>query len=312
MDPEKLAIVREKVEAMCLFDDMFFASCLKDNKEGAAEILRPVLHDPNLTVESMAIQDVIPGQPGERGVRLDLKVLTGDGKLRIVEVHRRITEDLPKEARYRAAREDVAQLPEGAEPSELRDVYVIYLCETDPYDDGLPMYHVKSTIEENEKPYEEGRYIIYVNGQYRGDDPVGRLMHDMRATNPEDIYSEALRERAVLSKSAVRGGKKLTMQQEAVRRDWLEAFDDIWDRHHDGEMTALRKGIMDRDKQIQDLEKQIQDLKKQVADRNKQTPDQGEQIQDLKKQVMDLTKLVAELLQSGSAQHGGSSEPDQE
>ena len=35
----------------------------------------------------------------------------------------------------------------------------------------------------------DGSHIIYVNGSYKNDsDPVGKLMHDFRCTNPEDMF----------------------------------------------------------------------------------------------------------------------------
>ncbi|MDO4961806.1 MAG: hypothetical protein Q4E57_08155 [Eubacteriales bacterium] len=39
----------------------------------------------------------------------------------------------------------------------------------------------------------DGSHIIYVNGEYRGDDPVGKLMHDFSCKESKDIEYEALR-----------------------------------------------------------------------------------------------------------------------
>ena len=38
------------------------------------------------------------------------------------------------------------------------------------------------------------RYIIYVNGAYRGNDAIGRLMHDFSCTNPNDMNYKELEE----------------------------------------------------------------------------------------------------------------------
>ena len=32
-----------------------------------------------------------------------------------------------------------------------------------------------------------GEDVLYVNGKYRGDDEVGKLMHDFSCTDPDDM-----------------------------------------------------------------------------------------------------------------------------
>lgn len=36
--------------------------------------------------------------------------------------------------------------------------------------------------------FKDGSYIIYVNGAYRNNTPLGKLMHDFACTNPESMY----------------------------------------------------------------------------------------------------------------------------
>ncbi len=37
-------------------------------------------------------------------------------------------------------------------------------------------------------------HIRFVNGEYRGDDELGKLMHDFHCTNPDDMFYDELRE----------------------------------------------------------------------------------------------------------------------
>ena len=43
-------------------------------------------------------------------------------------------------------------------------------------------------------PFGDGQEIIYVNGEYKGDDPIGRLVHDMWCKNADDMYYPELAE----------------------------------------------------------------------------------------------------------------------
>ena len=54
---------------------------------------------------------------------------------------------------------------------------------------------------------EDGSYLFYVNGEYEGDDPVGRLMHDFRCTRAEDMYYPVLAERVRYLKESEEGKK---------------------------------------------------------------------------------------------------------
>ena len=37
------------------------------------------------------------------------------------------------------------------------------------------------------KPFGDGEHILYVNGAYRGDSDLGRLMHDFSCTDAKDM-----------------------------------------------------------------------------------------------------------------------------
>ncbi len=56
-----------------------------------------------------------------------------------------------------------------------------------------PIYPVERyvTIGDNQVLFGDGSHILYVNGKYRGNDEIGKLMHDFSCTNPEDMRNEA-------------------------------------------------------------------------------------------------------------------------
>jgi hypothetical protein len=61
-----------------------------------------------------------------------------------------------------------------------------------------PLYSVERyvTIGNRRVLFGDGSHILYVNGQYRGDDEVGRLMHDFSCADPDEMNYEALAGRA--------------------------------------------------------------------------------------------------------------------
>ena len=83
---------------------------------------------------------------------------------------------------------DTRMLKKRQEFKELRDAYVIFICQHDKFGDGEPVYHIDKVIRENGEPYNDGAYTIYVNGVYQGEDNIGKLAHDFNCKKADDIF----------------------------------------------------------------------------------------------------------------------------
>ena len=55
--------------------------------------------------------------------------------------------------------------------------------------------------------YEDGCNIMYVNGDYRGDNPLGKLMHDFSTPNADEMYYDELAEKVRYHKQDSEGVK---------------------------------------------------------------------------------------------------------
>lgn len=63
------------------------------------------------------------------------------------------------------------------------------------------------------------RYIIYVNGAYRGNDAIGRLMHDFSCTNPNDMNYKELTKKARYFKEEKEGVASMSQILEDMRNE---------------------------------------------------------------------------------------------
>ena len=61
--------------------------------------------------------------------------------------------------------------------------------------------------------------ILYVNGQYRGDSAIGRLMHDFSCWNPDDMKCELLRDAARYYKENPKGVETMCRAFEQTRNE---------------------------------------------------------------------------------------------
>ena len=84
-----------------------------------------------------------------------------------------------------------------------------------------PIYPVERyvTIGENKILFGDGSHILYVNGQYRGNDEIGKLMHDFSCTNPNDMNYEALAEKARYYKQDEKGVAAMCKIMEDMRNE---------------------------------------------------------------------------------------------
>lgn len=97
-----------------------------------------------------------------------------------------------KRARFHSSMLDSRMLRENQKFKELKDSYVIFICEHDKFGRGLPVYHVDRYIRETKELFEDGSHIIYVNGEYEGNDSIGQLMHDFKCKRADEIHYREL------------------------------------------------------------------------------------------------------------------------
>lgn len=58
---------------------------------------------------------------------------------------------------------------------------------------------------ETNEAFEDGAHIMYVNGEYRDDTPLGRLMLDFSRTDPNDMNYQVLEEKTKFFKEDTEG-----------------------------------------------------------------------------------------------------------
>ena len=60
-------------------------------------------------------------------------------------------------------------------------------------------------IRELSEQFQDEAHIIYVNGQYRSNDPVGSVMHDFFCADPKDMNNEILADEVAKYKDTDKG-----------------------------------------------------------------------------------------------------------
>ncbi len=125
---------------------------------------------------------------GGRNIRLDILAKDSVGKHYNVEVQKKPEGAHICRARFNSSMMDSRMLKEGQEFSELQDSYMVFIPQTDIFGYGIPIYTINRHFDEIDDWFDDGSHIIYVNGSYKGNDAVGKLMHDFGCKESKDMY----------------------------------------------------------------------------------------------------------------------------
>ena len=169
--------VEQIVDNLTLFDDDLMSMVFDENIPAAELLLKIILKRDDIQVISVVGQKELENPVvGGRNIRLDILVKDRQGNIFNVEVQRSNKGADERRARFHSSMIDSRMLKEGQEFKELLESYVILITQKDYFGKGLPIYTINRHIEELEEVFQDGSHIIYVNGSYKGDDPLGKLM----------------------------------------------------------------------------------------------------------------------------------------
>ena len=195
---------QEIIQSFTLLDDVFMTAVFQDSLPCVDLVLQIILDRPNLHATSVVTQDTLKNLHGH-DVRLDIHAFA-DGQEFNIEIQRAKKGAEPRRARYHSSIMDANALPESTDYKKLPESYVIFITETDVLGEGLPLYEIQRTIKGSHRNFDDGSHIVYVNSSIVDTNtPLGKLMHDFRCAQPEEMYYDVLAERAGAFKNTEEG-----------------------------------------------------------------------------------------------------------
>lgn len=194
----------QKIKEFRLLDDDFMSKVFENDIECTEFLLHIIMDKPDLKVEQVRTQYAIKNLLG-RSVRLDIYAVDSAQKKYNIEVQRADKGAGAKRARYNSSMIDTNSLLAGEKFEELPETYVIFITENDVIGINQPIYHVERVVKETGNAFGDEAHIIYVNGAYRDNSPLGLLMHDFACTNPNDMHYKILADKTRYFKEDERG-----------------------------------------------------------------------------------------------------------
>jgi len=210
----------KRLKQLRYMDDTFMTVCLADNFEAVELILRIILEQKDITVRSVRTQELMKNLQGRSAI-LDVHAVDSTGREFDVELQRSDAGAGAKRARHNSSLMDAHILKPGADTEDIPDSYVIFITENDVMNGDQAVYPVDRYVKIGRKKvlFGDGSHILYVNGKYRGDDEIGKLIHDLSCTDPDDMNYEALADRARYYKKNEKGVAAMCKIMEDMRNE---------------------------------------------------------------------------------------------
>ena len=198
-------------------DDDFMRSLFRKSPELVQLVLRIITGKPDLIVESFETQADMKRVTGARTICLDAYATDAAGKKYDIEVQRADRGASPHRARYHSSVMDVENLDKGEPFESLPDTYTIFITEKDFFGEQEAIYQIQRMNLTTGKPFHDGAHILYVNGEYRGDSDIGKLMHDFNCTDPDEMKIELLAQGTRYLKESPEGVSEMCREMEIMR-----------------------------------------------------------------------------------------------
>ena len=209
----------KRISKLCLFDDDFMNIVFQNDK--CVKLLLDIILDTDIRISDINIQHQLDNIKG-RTVIMDMYIVDEKGRYINVEIQRDDSQAIAKRAGYHESLLKTNITSKQTKWKDISETYVIFITENDVLLGGLPIYHIERVIQENGERFEDGAHIIYVNGRNEEETRLGRLMHDMRCTEVEEMYYEELREEARYYKEDEGGIEKMCKLFEEVEQRGIE------------------------------------------------------------------------------------------
>lgn len=276
-DEKRKAFVLEKISGLRLLDDVLMTVVLNHNVTAVQEIVGTISGNARVRIISAKTQETVVNLNG-KSVRFDLIAEDSRKRTYDIEIQRAASGASPERMRYNSAVADTLLLNSGEKHRKLPDSTVIFFMEDDLFGAGIPIYHVERTIKELKRDFRDGSHVIIVNGAYKNErTKIGRLIHDFRCADPDEMYSEILAESVRRYKQTEEGVKILRnemlndferklweMSKEELIAKWKKEYEQKWRNERKTEIEAKRTSKQAEDESYK--EKLIMKLHKEGKD----------------------------------------------
>ena len=171
----------QRLQDLKFKNDFLFSAVCNENPEIVRKMTEVITGRKITKIHNLRQQDWVTTDPILKKVRLDV-TFEGDDTIYCVEMQVTTEKEIEKRIRYYQSAKDIEQINAGARYDELQSLYIIFICDYDPFGSGLRKYTFHNRCEETGEILDDGRDIIVLNtrGGESEDESLNRLLDYIR------------------------------------------------------------------------------------------------------------------------------------
>lgn len=226
---------KKTYEELDFTDDFMFCKVLADNPDICKELLELIL---GIKIRKVIVnkQEAVSITADAKSVRFD--VYAEDDKNTVFDVEMETTrkKNLPKRSRYYHGMIDLNILQKGADYNELKKSYVIFICLTDPFQEGFPVYIFENRcVQKLDMSLGDDAIKVFINasGNVEG---VSVELADFLSYLRTGVGDSSLVQKIDAEVRKARAHEEWKVEY----MTWQLKFHDIWDEGYD---SGLKKGL---------------------------------------------------------------------
>ena len=177
------------------FSDDFMFGYIMHMPDICKQVLEKLLHIKIDKLVYPELQKSIQTFYESKGVRLDVYVKDSD-RIFNIEIQNIRDKDLPKRTRYYQSMVDIDNLLKGDDYSQLKESFIIFICQYDHFKDGLPCYTFKNVcLENNERELDDKTTkVIFNSNAYEKEKDVAikAFLKYINTRVPTDTFTKQL------------------------------------------------------------------------------------------------------------------------
>ena len=212
----------KKYEDLFFTDDFLFSKIMR-NPEIAKGVVESLLGIKVGRIEFLTSQYSLNEVYGEHGVRLDA-YLEDSGKVIDIEMQTVVRADEGLRMRYYQSVIDVEHLGRGESYRRMKESYVIFICLTDPFGDGKPVYSFVTREEDGDRILNDRIHKVIYNASdfaKAGSPAVRSFLEFLKNRSASDAITRRIQTEVEVCKSHQKWRAEYMLWNDQVR-EWKE------------------------------------------------------------------------------------------
>lgn len=189
--------IEDQLRALRLGDDNGFTIVLNNNIKGAEFMARTLTGRRNLSIVEAHTQHTVRN-PFGHSVVFDIFARDSSGDLICIDIQKVFSgwKDASRRMLQYASMLNLHALEKGSEYGMAKEVFVVFIFDTDIVGDGRALYEYRMRMEDGMELMDANMTIIVANGAYRDtiESDISKLFSDLQESDPGKMKVPVLRE----------------------------------------------------------------------------------------------------------------------